>query len=200
MKTIKSVLVCSLFQEAPTILHHQQRQALSLLISTIRVIRLLFSPTRQICLERSLLRISQCVILRVLFALSGAADSIATCGFSAGGHLTASEGVHYNDIEEKNPLYSNVSARPDAMLLCYPVITSGPYTHEGSMQNLLGANPTADELKYMSLETQVTSQTPPSFLSSCFLTGSSWTFFGNSFLGTGNLRRTVYTRSIQIYY
>lgn len=32
------------------------------------------------------------------------------------------------------------------------------------MQNLLGANPTADELKYMSLETQVTSQTPPSFL------------------------------------
>ena len=40
----------------------------------------------------------------------------------------------------------------------------GPYTHEGSMQNLLGANPTADELKYMSLETQVTSQTPPSFL------------------------------------
>lgn len=91
-------------------------------------------------------------------------DCIATCGFSAGGHLTASEGVHYNDIEEKNPLYSNVSARPDAMLLCYPVITSGPYTHEGSMQNLLGANPTADELKYMSLETQVTSQTPPSFL------------------------------------
>ena len=54
-------------------------------------------------------------------------DCIATCGFSAGGHLTASEGVHYNDIEEKNPLYSNVSARPDAMLLCYPVITSGPY-------------------------------------------------------------------------
>ena len=53
-------------------------------------------------------------------------DCIATCGFSAGGHLTASEGVHYNDIEEKNPLYSNVSARPDAMLLCYPVITSGP--------------------------------------------------------------------------
>lgn len=91
-------------------------------------------------------------------------DCIATCGFSAGGHLTASEGVHYNDIEEKNPLYSNVSARPDAMLLCYPVITSGPYTHEGSMQNLLGTNPTADELKYMSLETQVTSQTPPSFL------------------------------------
>ena len=68
-------------------------------------------------------------------------DCIATCGFSAGGHLTASEGVHYNDIEEKNPLYSNVSARPDAMLLCYPVITSGSYTHEGSMQNLLGANP-----------------------------------------------------------
>ena len=32
------------------------------------------------------------------------------------------------------------------------------------MQNLLGTNPTADELKYMSLETQVTSQTPPSFL------------------------------------
>ena len=28
-------------------------------------------------------------------------DCIATCGFSAGGHLTASEGVHYNDIEDR---------------------------------------------------------------------------------------------------
>ena len=66
-------------------------------------------------------------------------------------------------LKKKIRLYSNVSARPDAMLLCYPVITSGPYTHEGSMQICIGANPTADELKYMSLETQVTSQTPPSF-------------------------------------
>lgn len=91
-------------------------------------------------------------------------DCIATCGFSAGGHLVASEGVHYSDIKENRPEYSGVSARPDAMLLCYPVITSGPFTHEGSMQNLLGTNPTADELQYMSLETQVTPQTPPSFL------------------------------------
>lgn len=91
-------------------------------------------------------------------------DCIATCGFSAGGHLAASEGVHYDDIKENKPEYCDVSARPDAMLLCYPVITSGSFTHEGSMQNLLGAHPTAAELQYMSLETQVTPQTPPSFL------------------------------------
>lgn len=91
-------------------------------------------------------------------------DCIVTCGFSAGGHLTASEGVHYGDIKENNPLYSGISARPDAMLLCYPVITSGPYTHADSIQNLLGDHASEEELHYMSLETQVTPQTPPSFL------------------------------------
>lgn len=91
-------------------------------------------------------------------------EKIVTCGFSAGGHLTASEGVHFADIKDENSLYRSISARPDAMLLCYPVITSGPFTHEGSMMNLLGPDPSGEELHYMSLETQVTKTTPPSFL------------------------------------
>lgn len=91
-------------------------------------------------------------------------DQIVTCGFSAGGHLTASEGVHFADIKDPDPQYQSVSARPDAMLLCYPVITSGMYTHSGSMTNLLGPDPAPDELEYMSLEKQVTENTPQSFL------------------------------------
>lgn len=91
-------------------------------------------------------------------------DRIALCGFSAGGHLCASLCVHYMDITEKDPGYRTVSARPDAAILCYPVITSGKYAHRDSMTALLGGNPDAKKLRYMSLEHYVTEDTPPCFL------------------------------------
>lgn len=91
-------------------------------------------------------------------------DKLTVCGFSAGGHLSASVGVHFSDIAEKNPIYSPYSARPDALILSYPVITTGRFTHEGSVINLLGRDCSEEELKYMSLETCVTKDTPPSFI------------------------------------
>jgi dipeptidyl aminopeptidase/acylaminoacyl peptidase len=54
--------------------------------------------------------------------------------------------------------------RPDAMILAYPVITMKEYTHIGSRENLLGKNPDPSLLEEMSLETQVSSLTPPTFL------------------------------------
>ena len=52
---------------------------------------------------------------------------VAVCGFSAGGHLCASLCVHFEDIEDPNPEYEEISNRPDAAVLCYPVIIAGKY-------------------------------------------------------------------------
>ncbi len=89
-------------------------------------------------------------------------DRVAVCGFSAGGHLAASLCVHFADAED-GP-YGQISARPDAGVLSYPVITSGEFAHRGSFVNLLGKDAPEAALYYMSLETQVTKETPPCFL------------------------------------
>lgn len=76
--------------------------------------------------------------------------SALVCGFSAGGHLAASLGVHWRELG---------LPRPDGMILGYPVITAGKYAHRGSIQNLAGS----DDPGWYSLETQVTADTPPAF-------------------------------------
>ena len=93
-----------------------------------------------------------------------AADKLLVCGFSAGGHVCASLCTHFDDITDPDPELDAVSNRPDGAILCYPVLTSGKYTHIWSMQALLGAEPDAEELEYFSLEKQVTENTPPCFL------------------------------------
>lgn len=91
-------------------------------------------------------------------------NRVAICGFSAGGHLCASVAVHYEDIKEANELYQEYSNRPDAVILSYPVITSGEKAHKGSFLALLGADASTEELDYMSLEKQVKETTPPAFI------------------------------------
>lgn len=91
---------------------------------------------------------------------------IAVLGFSAGGHLAATvatRGGAGNAASADS--IDRVSARPDAALLIYPVITmQGPAAHTGSRRNLLGEQPAPMLVREMSLETQVTRQTPPVFL------------------------------------
>ncbi|HOU15984.1 MAG TPA: alpha/beta hydrolase [Anaerolineae bacterium] len=90
---------------------------------------------------------------------------IAVCGFSAGGHLAASLGVHYGmDVLNTGDDLDAISARPDALILCYPVITSGEFAHRGCFETLLGPDATPELLRLMSLERQVTPETPPTFL------------------------------------
>lgn len=91
-------------------------------------------------------------------------NQIVICGFSAGGHVCASLCTHFEEIGDANEKYRDLSNRPDASVLCYPVITSGQYTHKPSMQALLGVNASKQELDYFSLENQVDSNTPPCFL------------------------------------
>lgn len=91
-------------------------------------------------------------------------DKMAVCGFSAGAHLCASLCVHYSDISDPDPKYAPISARPDAAVLGYPVITSREYAHKDSFTALLGADAGEKELEYMSLEKHVTDDMPPCFL------------------------------------
>ena len=50
------------------------------------------------------------------------------------------------------------------MILCYPVITSGEYAHRGSFNALLKGIETEELLEEVSLEKQVTTDTPPAFI------------------------------------
>lgn len=60
------------------------------------------------------------------------ADKIAVCGFSAGGHLAASLGVFWNREFVNGPLgLTPGDAKPNGMILGYPVITSGEFAHRG---------------------------------------------------------------------
>lgn len=90
------------------------------------------------------------------------ANHIAVCGFSAGGHLAGSLAVHWNaaflPADLRGPL-----CRPDAAILCYPVVSMGKYAHADSRRALLGDQYTSEQAQEMSIELNVRSDTPPMF-------------------------------------
>jgi acetyl esterase/lipase len=90
---------------------------------------------------------------------------VVICGFSAGGHLCGSLAVHH-DAKELVPEgeYEGINNRPDAVILSYPVITSGEFGHKDSFISLFGTDATEEELEYMSLEKHVNKNTPPTFI------------------------------------
>ena len=90
---------------------------------------------------------------------------IGIIGFSAGGHLAATAGTHFDggDAKAADPI-ERVSCRPDFAILIYPVITMGTYAHSGSMSSLLGRDPKPELVDLFSNEKQVTGKTPPMFL------------------------------------
>ena len=90
---------------------------------------------------------------------------IGIVGFSAGGHLAATAGTHFDAGDAKAAdTVERFSCRPDFMVLVYPVITMGELTHGGSRNNLLGPSPSPELVELLSNEKQVTAQTPPTFL------------------------------------
>lgn len=94
-------------------------------------------------------------------------NRIAICGFSAGGHLAASLGVHWNKKFVKDTLDFTDEHRPNALILSYPVITSGKYTHSGSIANIAGLHPDQSVLDLISLEKHVNKNTPRTFIWHC---------------------------------
>lgn len=93
-------------------------------------------------------------------------EKIVLQGCSAGGHLAANYGIAWNRPfltklmgVENDPEQLCVAG----LLLCYPVITSGEKAHEESFRNLLGEQ-YEEKKEELSLENQVTPDTPPTFL------------------------------------
>ncbi len=91
---------------------------------------------------------------------------IYTCGFSAGAHLLLSLGVYWDKawLAEKVGK-ENELLRPTAQIICYPVVTADPeFSHEGSYKKLLGDDFSEERKNLLSLEKQVSKNTPPTFL------------------------------------
>lgn len=88
---------------------------------------------------------------------------VAILGFSAGAHVAASLAVHH--ASERLLSLGKVEDeqnRPDACILCYPVITSGPYAHRESIDWVTGKR--EEEKEFFSLEKQVNDHVPPCFI------------------------------------
>ena len=147
-------------------------------------------------------------------------NQILVLGCSAGGHLAASLGVFWQEDflaealglgcdkcaqagfetsaaqAESKRQSAREMLRPDGMILCYPVITSGEFAHKGSIENLLGDKLEELEAK-MSLENQVTEQTPPAFIWHTFTDGS--VPVENSLLFVSALRRAGVSTEFHMY-
>jgi len=95
-----------------------------------------------------------------------AANRIGMMGFSAGGHLAATAGTHFDEGKaDAVEMLERVSSRPDFLILGYPVISFDPaIAHAGSVRSLLGDDPDSPLLQALSADLHVTGQTPPSFI------------------------------------
>lgn len=126
------------------------------------------------------------------------AKRVAILGFSAGGHCAASVSClgqpgrpdHPDAVEREN-------GRPDAAVLCYPVLSFQPWSHGGSRDNLLGKGADPDLVKQLSLENAVTARTPPTFLWSTADDQAVSIF--NSFHYAGALRRHGVPFAMHVY-
>ncbi|MGI6700487.1 MAG: alpha/beta hydrolase [Christensenellales bacterium] len=91
-------------------------------------------------------------------------DKIYVMGFSAGGHLAGQTGVFWHKpyYAGKLSLTPN-EVRPNALILCYAVLTAGEFTHEPTVKRYAGGE--LDVKRHtLSLEKQVSADTPPTFL------------------------------------
>lgn len=90
-------------------------------------------------------------------------NQIAVIGFSAGGHLASSLCTSYMLPELQNIKgMAKDKNRPDLLISCYPVITSGEKAHRGSFDNLSGGN--EEVANSLSLEKCVHDNMPPAFI------------------------------------
>lgn len=93
------------------------------------------------------------------------AKRVGIMGFSAGGHLASTVATQPELYKEpEDDLTEQLSARPDRVILGYPVISFSEYAHEGSVKAQLGDAPDPQLREQLSNQKQVTPESPPAFL------------------------------------
>ncbi len=93
-------------------------------------------------------------------------ERIGVMGSSAGGHLAACAGTLFDHpLGRTGSELDEVAARPDFLVLMYPVIAmEGPAAHAGSRTALLGPAPSPETVELVSPERQAGPRTPPTLL------------------------------------
>lgn len=98
-------------------------------------------------------------------------DKIIVCGFSAGGHLAASVSCHWSKDFVINLIGCDKElVKPNGAILCYPVITTGELTHQGSIDNMvygLEGDKKNEVMELVTLDKQVSADTPKTFIWHC---------------------------------
>lgn len=90
-------------------------------------------------------------------------NKIGIIGFSAGGHLAATLSTRY--LDSLYNINDTLSARPNFSMLIYPVISmKKEVTHQGSRDNLLGKTPSDSLINKFSVNEQINSLTPETFM------------------------------------
>lgn len=104
-------------------------------------------------------------------------DDLMVVGFSAGGHLVASEACYHDEVDtillnelekDDKELFSRLgkfSVKPDKVVLSYPVINFVSQQHEESFINLAGGDESLRDK--LSIDLHVTGDYPKTFVWAC---------------------------------
>jgi acetyl esterase/lipase len=122
---------------------------------------------------------------------------IVLMGFSAGAHLALSTLLFASRDFAVSPGINPRYTGAQALVLGYPVITSGEFAHQGSFNCLLGEAPDPALVDLLSLENQITGELPPVFLWHTYTDTS--VPVENSFLLAGALRRAGVSLEMHIF-
>jgi len=107
--------------------------------------------------------------IRMVRAMAGELNvdprRVVLMGFSAGGHNAATVATQPDlHHDEHDDLVGRFSARPNRLILGYPVISFVNHYHGGSPLNLLGEEADLARRRQFSNELQVTADNPPTFI------------------------------------
>ena len=88
---------------------------------------------------------------------------VGAVGFSAGGHLTGTLATLFDDDSAKKAFGKRAEMiRPDAVILSYPVLSTGEFGHDQTAEIISGGDKKLR--KKLSIETQVTKNSSPAFI------------------------------------